>query len=145
MPPRRGNAVEPPPEPQLLREGETCWRMAQADRVALLVDGAAYFAAAKAAMLNARHSIWLLAWVFDPLTRLTPDRTRRSGDPESADRLGLLLRRLSSLNPALDVRVLAWDMPWLIGAPQGLPCQRGAAYFVGSRDDKDAYRLLLRN
>jgi len=119
--------------PNLLRPGDTCWRVAQADRLALLVDGAAYFAAAKAAILNARHSIWLLAWVFDPLTRLTPDRNKKSGDPENPDRLGLLLRRLSSLNPALDVRILAWDMPWLIGAPQGLPCQRGRAYFVGSR------------
>lgn len=130
---RRGGLISAEPEPQFLREGETCWQVAQADRVALLVDGASYFAAAKAAMLKARHSIWLLAWVFDPLTRMTPDRNRRSGDPETADRLGLLLRRLSSLNPALDVRILAWDMPWLIGAPQGLPCQRGSAYFVGSR------------
>ena len=124
--------------PRLLRPGDTCWRIEQADRLALLVDGAAYFAAAKAAMLGARHSIWLLAWIFDPLTRLTPDRTRRSGDPERADRLGLLLRRLASLNPALDVRILAWDMPWLMGASQGFPCQRGAAYFVGS---KVKYRL----
>jgi phosphatidylserine/phosphatidylglycerophosphate/cardiolipin synthase-like enzyme len=130
---RRGKAPPTPPAPQLLRPGETCWRVEQADRLALLVDGAAYFAAAKAAILNAKHSIWLLAWVFDPLTRLTPDRNRKSGDPEHADRLGLLLRRLASLNPALDVRILAWDQPWLIGAPQGLPCQRGAAYFVGSR------------
>jgi phosphatidylserine/phosphatidylglycerophosphate/cardiolipin synthase-like enzyme len=122
-----------PPELELLREGDTCWRVEQADRLALLVDGAAYFAAVRAAILNARHSIWLLAWVFDPLTRLTPDRNRRSGDPESADRLGLMLRRLSALNPALDVRVLAWDMPWMMGASQGFPCQRGAAYFLGSR------------
>lgn len=117
----------------ILRPGETCWRVEQADRLALLVDGAAYFAAAKAAMLRARHSIWLLAWVFDPLTRLTPDRTRRSGDPESADRLGLLLRRLSSLNPGLDVRILAWDMPPVIGLPQAFPNQRGRAYFMNSR------------
>jgi len=118
---------------KFLKEGETCWRVEQADRLALLVDGAAYFAAAKAAILNAKHSIWLLAWVFDPLTRLTPQRNRRSGDPASADRLGLLLRRLASLNPALDVRILAWDMPWLMGASQALPCQRGRAYFLGSR------------
>jgi phosphatidylserine/phosphatidylglycerophosphate/cardiolipin synthase-like enzyme len=123
----------PPIEPRLLRPGETCWRVAQADRLAMLVDGAAYFAAAKAAILNAKHSIWLLAWVFDPLTRLAPDRNKKSGDPENPDRLGLLLRRLSSLNPALDVRILAWDQPWLIGLGQGFPCQRGAAYFLGSR------------
>jgi len=132
-------------EPQLLREGDTCWRVEQADRLALLVDGAAYFAAAKAAMLNAKHSIWLLAWVFDPLTRLTPDRNVRSRDPESADRLGLLLRRVSSLNPALDVRILAWDMPWLMGASQAFPCQRGRAYFLGSRVKYRLDRTLPRS
>jgi len=126
-------AVAEPAPLKLLKPGDTCWRVEQADRLALLVDGASYFAAAKAAILNAKHSIWLLAWVFDPLTRLTPDRNKKSGDPNNPDRLGLLLRRLASLNPGLDVRILAWDMPWLIGAPQGLPCQRGAAYFVGSR------------
>src|SRR6187549_3159376 len=76
--PRRQRTFKPAPEPQFLLEGETCWRVAQADRVALLVDGAAYFAAAKAAMLNAKHSIWLLAWVFDPLTRMTPDPSARA-------------------------------------------------------------------
>ena len=126
-------APAPAPQPLLLKAGETCWRVEQADRLALLVDGAAYFAAAKAAILNAKHSIWLLAWSFDPLTRLAPDRNKKSGDPERPDRLGLLLRRLSSLNPGLDVRILAWDMPWMIGLQQAFPSQRGAAYFVGSR------------
>jgi phosphatidylserine/phosphatidylglycerophosphate/cardiolipin synthase-like enzyme len=143
MPKRRD--TPPPPELELLRPGDTCWRVEQADRLALLVDGAVYFAAAKAAMLNAKHSIWLLAWVFDPLTRLTPDRTRRSDDPKNADRLGLLLRRLASLNPALDVRVLAWDMPWMMGAAQGFPCQRGAAYFLGSRVNYRLDRTLPRS
>ncbi|HYG26037.1 MAG TPA: phospholipase, partial [Caulobacteraceae bacterium] len=113
MPSRFASA--PTVEPQFLKEGDTCWRVERADRLALIVDGAAYFAAAKAAMLKARHQIWLLAWAFDPLTRMTPDRMQRSGDPESADRLGLLLRRLAALNPALDIRILAWDMPWLVG------------------------------
>ncbi|MDO8297711.1 MAG: phospholipase, partial [Caulobacter sp.] len=95
----------------ILREGDTCWRTAKADALAFLVDGADYFAAVKAAMSGARRSIWLLAWVFDPLTRLAPDHAGRSGDPRTADRLGLLLRRMAALNPALDVRILAWDMP----------------------------------
>ncbi|HEX6858784.1 MAG TPA: phospholipase D-like domain-containing protein [Caulobacteraceae bacterium] len=130
MPPRLVTA--PAAEPRLLKPGETCWRVERANRLAVLVDGADYFAAAKEAMLKAKHSIWLLAWAFDPLTRLTPDLNKKSGDPASADRLGLLLRRLSSLNPALDVRILAWDMPWLVGIEQALPNQRGAAYFLGS-------------
>ncbi|MDQ0466653.1 phosphatidylserine/phosphatidylglycerophosphate/cardiolipin synthase-like enzyme [Caulobacter ginsengisoli] len=117
----------------ILREGDNCWRLAMADRVAMLIDCADYFAAAKAAILQAKHSIWLLAWVFDPLTRLTPDQPVRSSDPEHADRLGLLLLRLATLNPALDVRVLTWDMPLPIAASQLRAPQRGVSYFAGSR------------
>lgn len=116
----------------LLIPGDTCWRIDQADRVSFLVDGADYFAAVKQAMLSAKQSIWLLAWVFDPLTRFEPDRVERSRDPQNPDRLGQLLRRLSALNPALDVRILAWDMPPLIAMTQRFPGQRAKQYFEGS-------------
>jgi phosphatidylserine/phosphatidylglycerophosphate/cardiolipin synthase-like enzyme len=122
----------------LLRPGDTCWRLEEAERAAFLIDSADYFAALKSVLLSARRSIWILAWTFDPLARLTPDRTSRSRDPEHADRLGLLLRRLAALNPALDVRVLAWDMPVGIAASQLFAGQRGKAYFKDSRVD---YRL----
>lgn len=118
---------------ELLREDDTCWRTSRADALAFLVDGAEYFAAVKAAVLRARHSVWILAWVFDPLTRLEPDRVERSGDPATADRLGLLLRRLAALNPALDVRVLAWDMPFPLNASQAFAPERSVAEFMGSR------------
>lgn len=117
----------------ILRDGDTCWRTAKADALAFLVDGADYFTAVKAAMKQARRSIWLLAWVFDPLTRLQPDQVARSGDPATADRLGLLLRRMAALHPGLDVRVLAWDMPFPINASQGFAPQRALAEFVGSK------------
>ncbi|MDP1630907.1 MAG: phospholipase D-like domain-containing protein [Caulobacter sp.] len=120
-------------ETSLLRDGDTCWRTATANGMAFLVDGAEYFTAVKAAVLSARQSIWLLAWVFDPLTRLQPDQIERSGDPETADRLGLLLRRTAALNPAVDVRVLAWDMPFPLNASQAFAPQRAVAEFLGSR------------
>jgi phosphatidylserine/phosphatidylglycerophosphate/cardiolipin synthase-like enzyme len=117
----------------ILQEGETCWRKGRADALAFLVDGADYFSAVKAAILGAKRSIWLLAWTFDALTRLQPDKIERSGDPETADRLGLLLRRVSALNPGIDIRILCWDMPPPIAAPGGFQGQRAAAYFVGSK------------
>ena len=117
----------------LLRQGETCWRLEDAERAAFLIDSADYFSALKTALLSARRSIWILAWTFDPLARLTPDRSHKSRDPEHADRLGLLLLRLAALNPALDVRVLAWDMPMGIAASQLFAPQRGKVYFHGSR------------
>lgn len=116
-----------------LRDDDTCWRTTRADAVSFLVDGADFFAAAKAAMLSAHSSIWLLAWTFDPLTRMQPDVVERSGDPETPDRLGLLLTRLAALNPALDVRVLAWNMPWPIAAPGGFAHRRSQMFFHGSQ------------
>ena len=118
---------------QILREGDTVWRTGRADALSFLVDGADYFSAVKASLLGAKQSIWLLAWTFDALTRMQPDRVERSGDPETADRLGLLLRRMSALNPALDIRILCWDVPPPIAAPGGFGPQRAAAFFHGSK------------
>ena len=53
-----------------LQPGLTCWRRERAGRVAVLHDGAAYFAAARAALLRARESITLIGWSFDPRVRL---------------------------------------------------------------------------
>lgn len=95
------------PTSSLLRPGVTCWRVERAGRAAFLVDGAAYYAAARAAMLRARHSIMLLAWDFDPRVRLEPDNPENDG----ADIIGRFLDRLVAERPALRVHVLRWRMP----------------------------------
>ena len=59
----------------LFEEGENCWRVAQADRVACLVDGEAYFSAFKRAALNAQGSILIIGWdVNSRITLEYPDR-----------------------------------------------------------------------
>ena len=94
-----------------LRPGLTCWRQERAGRVAVLHDGAAYFAAARAALLRARRSVTLIGWSFDPRVRLLP------GDsPDAGETLAELLRRLKVARPDLAVRILIWDMPWPISA-----------------------------
>ncbi len=119
--------------PSVFQPGQTCWRVETADRLALFIDNDEAFDALKPLLLAAKRSIWILAWVFDPLTRLDPDRVKKSRDPEHADRIGLILRRQAALNPALDVRILTWDMPFPIAAAQLFGPQRGAAFFAGSR------------
>jgi phosphatidylserine/phosphatidylglycerophosphate/cardiolipin synthase-like enzyme len=119
--------------PSVFRPGYSCWRVEPADRLALFIDNDETFDALKPLLLAAKRSIWILAWVFDPLTRLDPDRVKKSRDPIHADRIGLLLRRQAALNPALDVRILTWDMPFPIAAAQLFGPQRGAAFFAGSR------------
>ena len=54
----------------LLEAGTTCWRVERATRAAVIIDMAEYFVAAKAAMKNARRSIYFLNWAFDPDTLL---------------------------------------------------------------------------
>ena len=94
------------------RPGETCWRVERAPRAALLHDGAAYFSAARSALVAARRSILLIGWSFDPRTGLRPE----SADPSGDEALGDLLRRLKLQRPELTIRLLIWNMPWPISA-----------------------------
>ena len=110
----------------LLTPGITCWRTARADRMAVLMDSAAYFAAIKAAMLGARRSIHLLGWAFDPATRLTPDE---EGEGVAA---GPFLRDLALARPELDVRVLIWKSALPIAASQHFFPHRARRCFEGT-------------
>jgi phospholipase D1/2 len=91
----------------LLRPNDTCSRIALAERIAFLVDGAAYFRAVKAAMKNARESIIIVAWDFHTRTRLEPDRVAS----DYPDEIGAFLNHLAAQRPGLDIRVLKWGMP----------------------------------
>ena len=99
----------------LLRDGETCLRVARAGRAALLVDMACYFEAAKVAMNQARRSIHLLNWAFEPQTFLDPgpDCTGDEGD-----RIGNFLKNLAAAKPEVDVRILCWDSSMPVAATQ---------------------------
>ena len=55
------------PEVEIVRRNLERWT---AGRVALLMENAAYFAALREALENARESVLLLGWQFDPRTRL---------------------------------------------------------------------------
>jgi hypothetical protein len=46
----------------LLEQDVTCWRVANAERAALLIDGAAYFAALRRALLRARRTVHIVGW-----------------------------------------------------------------------------------
>lgn len=109
----------------LLRPGLTCWRVEKADRVAVLVENATYFSALRKALNNARRSIVLLGWQFDPRTRLDPEEPR--SDPSGE--IGHLLRRLVRERPDLDVRLLIWKSPLPIAISQGFYPQKAQGWF----------------
>jgi len=99
----------------LLRDGETCSRVAHAGRAALLVDMACYFEAAKVVMRDARRSIHFLNWAFEPDTFLEPGPDCTGDD---ADRIGNFLKALVAAKPHLDIRILCWDSAMPVAATQ---------------------------
>ncbi|WP_338243761.1 phospholipase D-like domain-containing protein [Aurantiacibacter hainanensis] len=88
----------------ILEEGNTCWRKVRADKVSFIVDAADYFAAAKEAILQARHSVYLIGWEFDLEIRLRPD----VDDPEVPDQLRQFLQFVVENRPELEIFVLQW-------------------------------------
>lgn len=114
----------------MFRAGETCWRVASADRAALLVASQPYFTAALRAMEKARHSILLLGWTFDPRTRLAPDGQMGSDEP---DEIGRVLLRLSETRPHLDIRLLIWKSALPVAATQQFFPHAARGWFSGTR------------
>jgi phosphatidylserine/phosphatidylglycerophosphate/cardiolipin synthase-like enzyme len=64
------------PERGILARHGTHWRVEEADRVALLIDGAAYFSAVAAAMERARTSITIVGWDIRSLLLLEPETSK---------------------------------------------------------------------
>jgi phospholipase D1/2 len=117
----RGPRVAPEPAPRprtLLRPGYNCCAVARADRVAFLVDAAAYFRAFYEAALQARRSITVLAWDFNSQTRLHFDPVQPGGPPAL---LGEFLNYLVKRRRGLHVNVLNWDYPMVFGTDRELP------------------------
>ena len=93
------------PLPALLVPGRNCWRIERADRLAFLVDGAAYFAAVRAAIARAKRSVFILGWDIDSRMRLVPDGAN-DGFPEE---LGDFLNEVVKRRRELQMYVLSWD------------------------------------
>src|SRR4051812_9926386 len=58
--------------PTLFTPGANCCAVARSERVGLLVDGAAYFAAFRDAAESAERSIFIVGWDFDSGVLLDP-------------------------------------------------------------------------
>jgi phosphatidylserine/phosphatidylglycerophosphate/cardiolipin synthase-like enzyme len=101
-----------PAAPRILEEGVSCWRIARAGRVAVLIDGAAYYAALLQALRQARSRILVLGWDLDPRVRLDP----RDPDTELRRLLPALVKRCSGLQ----VHLLIWDVSLVFGPSRAL-------------------------
>lgn len=102
----------------ILRPGHTVWRTAQADRAAVLVDAAAFFAAIRRAFLKAQRSILIVGWDIDSRTQLIGrDPHPDDGYPTGfADFLTALVRDRADLQ----VHLLLWDYSLLYAGEREL-------------------------
>ncbi|MBA3525760.1 MAG: phospholipase [Sphingomonas sp.] len=89
----------------MLETGRNCWRIVKADRAAVVVDAANYFALARQAMLCAKSQILLIGWDFD--TRICLDYDADDGAPNE---LGKFLTWLPKHRPGLQIHILKWDL-----------------------------------
>jgi phospholipase D1/2 len=121
----------------VLQAGRNCWRIEHADRFGMLVDADAYFRAVRAAMCEARHSIFILSWDIDSRTCLVPQGAQ-DGYPEL---LADFLRAIVAARPELHVYILNWDFAmlyalereWLPVYKPGWHTQRRLAYVMDGR------------
>lgn len=91
---------------RILRPGRTAWRLEHAGRAAVLIDAAAFFAAVRAACLEARRRIIIVGWDIDSRTKLVGDSAVHDGLPiDFRDFLAALVTR----RPELRVDLLLWD------------------------------------
>ncbi|MCF8478285.1 MAG: VTT domain-containing protein [Pseudolabrys sp.] len=94
--------------------GRNVWRVARAERAAVLIDGANYFAAVRSAMIKAQRSILIAGWDIHSQTRLAaPPGRADDGYPET---FAEFLTALGAARPRLDIRLLLWDYSMLYAA-----------------------------
>lgn len=94
----------------LLVPGETCWRIERADRHAVFIDAADYFAVLRGAVLSAKRRVLFIGWDFDPRIRMDPlGAGRRRAGGRRPDKLGRVLEEAVRANPELEIGVLVWD------------------------------------
>ena len=88
----------------IVQVGRNCWRQEKAQRVAVAIDGEAYFRAVREAILAARRSVFILGWDIHSKLKLVRE-TEEDGFPVE---LGALLNFVAK-HRAVDVYVLSWD------------------------------------
>ena len=116
--PRSPGSPPAAPARSLFRVGQNCSAVAHADRLAILIDAAAYFRAFYKAALRAKRSITILAWDFNSQTRLHFDPVEPGGPPAL---LGEFLNYLVRKRRGLHVNILNWDYPMVFGTDREFP------------------------
>jgi len=89
------------------RQKENCWQVAEAEKVAFLIDGESYFRTLADACESARRTVFIIGWDIDSRIRLR----RAPGDRQETFRQ--FIDRLAQEKPELQIYLLEWDFAML--------------------------------
>ncbi len=95
----------------IFRPDENCWRVARADRMALIVDAADYFRVLRQIFLAAERELLLIGWDFDFEIEMLPGESDSAGlAPDGfPNQLGAFLEATVEQAPNLNVYLLKWN------------------------------------
>ena len=104
-----------------LQPGRNCWRVETADRMAVIIDGKAYFRALREALLKARRMVMMIGWDFDFEIEMLPGETGADGMAPDGfpNQVGPFLEAIVDRRDDLDIYLLKWSGGALI-APGGI-------------------------
>lgn len=84
------------------QEGGALRLEGSAAKAAFLINGNSYFAELARVLRQARRTVWIIGWDFNPDIRMQPEKS----DETLAD----LLHALAAANPKLEIRILIWTL-----------------------------------
>ena len=92
-------------EGAIIQPGRNCWRLERADRFYCIQDAAHYFQLVRRALLDARHTVFILGWDLASTIDLAPGLS----DAGAPTRLDALLAFIAKRRPHLRIYILIWD------------------------------------
>jgi uncharacterized membrane protein YdjX (TVP38/TMEM64 family)/phosphatidylserine/phosphatidylglycerophosphate/cardiolipin synthase-like enzyme len=90
----------------LFKVGQNCWKVAQADRLAVLVHGRDYFKSAYYALKQAKLQVIFLSWDIDSTLRLLRGKDAKNEHPVE---LGAFLNKIAKQQSDLRIHIVNWD------------------------------------
>lgn len=90
---------------------KTCWRVARADRLSLIVDAADYFRVLRKVFIAARRELLLIGWDFDFELEMLPGESDEDGCAPDGfpNQLGDFIEAVVEDAPDLHVYLLKWN------------------------------------
>ena len=102
---RRELRERAPRPPAIIQPGRNCWRVERAGAFSCIQDAADYFRLVRRALLDARHTIFILGWDFASTIDLDPGGDTTDGPTRLDELIAFVIGR----RPQLRCYILIWD------------------------------------